>query len=64
MEPLRGDTRRPVNMIKPTKEREIDPYLGCIRTMSDKGRLLLFWERRGTNSTWDPFGFCHGKRGG
>jgi hypothetical protein len=43
MEPLRGDTRRPVNMIKPTKEREIDPYLGCIRTMSGKGQGFCFF---------------------
>src|ERR1700682_438868 len=35
-----------------------------IRTMSGKFKAFSFWERHGTNSTWDPFGFCHGKRGG
>jgi hypothetical protein len=27
-------------------------------------KVFSFWKRHGTNPTWDPFGFCHGKRGG
>ena len=39
------------------------PLVGASRRGGVSSRLS-FWERHGTNSTRDPFGFSHGKRGG
>jgi hypothetical protein len=39
------------------------PLVGASRRGEVSSRPS-FWERHGTNSTRDPFGFSHGKRGG
>ena len=36
---------------------------GSLRPTGAELRAFSFWERHGTNSTWDPFGFCSRKKG-
>jgi hypothetical protein len=40
------------------------PGFGIIWMRRDEIKALSFWERHGTNSTWDPFGFCSLEREG